>query len=323
MARPLEYNATVVDRVDLTDTLSIFLVLPDRLPARPWFAAGQYCVLGLNNMVDTALGSVRRSMSIASPPEDDGPIEFYIRRVARPESRNPLTHLLWKLRGGDRLYMRTVAAGVFTIADTIGIEDRRMRILVASGTGLAPFVSMVRSEVRRNPATDLSGWVLLHGASRVAELGYRQELLGLSDTNHLRYWGTISRPSEDSEWRGDIGRVETFFEPARLRDLERRLSLPPDGLTPHTAVVYVCGLTGTITATMSLLVERGFIPHALPIREALGVPSDAKDSLFFELYDPAPLIDVSDPSVVEPLRARMRTALAKLQQAPRLLWSND
>jgi hypothetical protein len=36
------------------------------------------------------------------------------------------------------------------------------------------------------------------------------------------------------------------------------------------------------------------------------------DSLFFELYDPAPLIDVSDPSVVELLRARMRTALAKL-----------
>lgn len=113
MARPLEYNATLVERVDLTDALSIFLILPDRLPARPWFAAGQYCVLGLNNMDDTALGSVRRSMSIASPPEDDGPIEFYIRRVARPESKNPLTHLLWSLQPGDRIYLRTVAAGVF------------------------------------------------------------------------------------------------------------------------------------------------------------------------------------------------------------------
>jgi hypothetical protein len=41
------------------------------------------------------------------------------------------------------------------------------------------------------------------------------------------------------------------------------------------------------------------------------VPSDARDSLFLEIYDPALLIDVNDPSVVEPLRARMRTALAK------------
>ena len=55
------------------------------------------------------------------------------------------------------------------------------------------------------------------------------------------------------------------------------------------------------------------IPHALPIREAVGVPFDVKDSLFFELYDPAPLIDISDPSVVQPLRARMLAALAKLQ----------
>lgn len=115
-----------------------------------------------------------------------------------------------------------------------------------------------------------------------------------------------------------MGRVETFFELARLRDLERRLNLPPDELTPNHAVIYVCGLTGTITATMDLLIDRGFIPHARPIREALGVPSDAKDSLFFELYDPAPLIDVSDPSVVEPLRVRMRTALEKLWRAPRL-----
>jgi ferredoxin-NADP reductase len=45
-----------------------------------------------------------------------------------------------------------------------------MRIMVESGTGVAPFVSMVRSEVRRDPRIDLSGWVLLHGTSYSAEL---------------------------------------------------------------------------------------------------------------------------------------------------------
>ena len=78
---------------------------------------------------------VRRSMSIASAPEDVGPTEFYIRFVSKPESENPLTHLLWKLKAGDRMYMRPVAAGVFTIKDTIGLEDSRVRVMVAAGTG--------------------------------------------------------------------------------------------------------------------------------------------------------------------------------------------
>ena len=147
-----------------------------------------------------------------------------------------------------------------------------MRVMVASGTGLAPFVSMVRSEVRRNSRVDLSGLALLHGASYPAELGYRRELLELSATHHLRYWATISRPAEGSDWGGDLGRVESFFERDRLSDLETRLSLPRDGLIPKNAVVYVCGLSGTITATMHLLIDRAFVPCVARVREALGVP---------------------------------------------------
>src|SRR5579871_1510441 len=97
---------------------------------RPWFVPGQYCVIGLNNAEKPELGSVRRSMSIASAPEDDGAIEFYIRFVQKPESENPLTHLLWKTKVGDRVYLRAVAAGVFTVPDTIGVDDPRLRVMV-------------------------------------------------------------------------------------------------------------------------------------------------------------------------------------------------
>ncbi|HSD88017.1 MAG TPA: FAD-binding oxidoreductase, partial [Kofleriaceae bacterium] len=165
MAKALEYNATLAERVDVTDALTLFRVKPDQEPAKPWFVPGQYCVLGLNNAEKPELGSVRRSMSIASAPEDSGPIEFYIRWVAKPESENPLTHLLWKLKAGDRMYMRAVAAGVFTVKDTVGEADPRIRVMVAAGTGSAPFLSMVRSELRKNPDADLSKYVLLHGAS--------------------------------------------------------------------------------------------------------------------------------------------------------------
>lgn len=308
----LEYNATMVERVDVTDALTMFRVLPDKPAAeRPWFKPGQYCVLGMNNAEKPELGSVRRSMSIASAPEDDGATEFYIRFVSKPESENPLTHLLWKLKNGDRMYMRPVAAGVFTVPDTVGVDDPRIRVMVAAGTGSAPFVSMLRSELRRNPKADLSKWCLLHGASYPADLGYREELQGYVANHKAHYFGTVSRP-KDTGWTGDTGRVEAFFEPGRLETLEQRLGLPPGGFTPNNVVIYICGLTGTITGTIIPLIDRAFIPDFKRIREALGVPADAKDSVFYEQYDTEPVINVKDPEVVAPLHARMQAALAKL-----------
>ena len=313
MAKPLEYNATLAERIDVTDALTIFRVKPDVDPEKsPWFVPGQYCVLGMNNAEKPELGSVRRSMSIASAPEVGGPTEFYVRFVSKPESENPLTHLLWKLKTGDRMYMRAVAAGVFTIKDTIGLEDTRLRVMVAAGTGSAPFVSMLRSELRRNSNADLSKWVLLHGASYPADLGYRDELMGLVETHGLKYYGTVSRPKDAPGWTGDTGRVEAFFDGARLDDLEQRLGLPAGGFTPKNVVIYICGLTGTITGTILPLIDRAFIPDFKRIREALGVPAEAKDSVFYEQYDTEPVINIKDPAVVEPLKARMQAALAKL-----------
>jgi ferredoxin--NADP+ reductase len=312
MAKPLEYNATLSERVDVTDALTLFRVTPDQPPAeRPWFTPGQYCVLGMNNAEKPDLGSVRRSMSIASAPEDGGPTEFYVRFVSKPESENPLTHLLWKLKTGDRMYMRAVAAGVFTVKDTVGVEDPRIRVMVAAGTGSAPFVSMVRSELRRNPSADLSKWVLLHGASYDGDLGYREELGEMVAKNGLKYWGTVSRPQQCPNWKGDTGRVEHFFDGDRLVDLEKRLGLAPGGFNPKNVVIYICGLTGTISGTVIPLIDRGFVPDFKRIREALGVPPETKDSVFYEQYDTEPVINIKDPAVVEPLKARMAAGLAK------------
>lgn len=313
MAKLLEYNATLVERIDLTDALAIFRLQPDEPPAKqPWFVAGQYCVIGANNEVRPELGSVRRSMSIASAPEDTGPVEFYIRWVAKPDSENPLTHLLWKMKAGDRIYMRSVAAGVFTMQETIGADDPRLRVMVAAGTGSAPFVSMVRSEVRRNPNVDLSKWVLLHGTSYPTDLGYRDELTAIARSNGLKYWGTVSRPKAAPTWQNDVGRVESFFEPGRLGELETRLGLAPGGFSPHAAAVFICGLTGTISGTILPLIDRGFVPDFKRIRETLGVPAHLKASVFYEQYDTEPVINVKDPAFTEPLKARMQAALAKL-----------
>jgi hypothetical protein len=105
--------------------------------------------------------------------------------------------------------------------------------------------------------------------------------------------------------------VEAFFEPGRLADFEKRLGLPEGGFNPKNVVIYICGLTGTITGTIVPLIDRAFIPDFKRIREALGVPAEAKDSVFYEQYDTEPVINIKDPAVVEPLKARMQAALAK------------
>jgi ferredoxin--NADP+ reductase len=171
---------------------------------------------------------------------------------------------------------------------------------------------MIRSDLRRDPKTDLSKYVLLHGASYPADLGYRDELMRYVETNGLKYWGTVSRPKEAPDWKGDTGRVEAFFEGARLEELEKRLGLGAGGFNPKNVVIFICGLTGTITGTIIPLLDRGFVPDFKRIREALGVPADIKDSVFYEQYDTEPVINVKDPAVVEPLKARMQAGLAKL-----------
>jgi len=312
MPKLLRENAAIVERIDLTDTLSIFRIAPDRPPTtRSWFMPGQYCVLGANNVESPTLGGVGRAMSIASAPEFDGPVEFYIRRVTRPATRNPLTHLLWKRHAGDRVYMGTVAAGTFTISDTVGDSDPRIRVMVAAGTGLAPFISMIRSATCRDANADLSSVIVLHGMSYPSELGYRDELLRLVATNGLRYWATVSRCEEATGWAGDVGRVESFFEPSRLAALESRVGLPPHGFAPRNVAVLVCGPNGTIVGTVTALIDRGFVPRAPQLRQALGVRPDLKDSIFYEQYDPHPVIDIHDPTIVEPLRARMQAALTE------------
>ncbi len=309
MAKPLTYNATLVERLDLTAQLAIFKIRPDEpLPGQPPFIPGQYVALGLNNERQPELGSVRRPMSIASAPEDREVLEFYIRFVTYPESDNPLTHLLWKAKAGDRMFMRAKAVGKFTVPDTVGEDDSRLRVCVAAGTGLAPFYSMVRDVHLRDATADLGNYAILHGASYPADFGYRQELDALRASG-LHYMISISRPKESPEWTGDTGRVEDYFLPGRLEELEERVGLGAGGLTPDRAVIFICGLQGTIGRIIERLMPRGFVPENRKLRRALEVPDGVAASLFFEQYDTTPVIDVKDPEVMAPLREQLRAAL--------------
>lgn len=310
MAKNVDYNATLVERIDLTNALAVFKIRPDEpVTDEPRFKPGQYMTIGLNNEVKPELGSVRRPMSIVSAPEEGDVFEFYIRYVSHPESENPLTHLLWRAKTDDRIFLRTKAAGSFNLEDTIGVADPRKKICVAAGTGLAPFISMVRSRLLRDPEARLDDFVLLHGASYPADLGYVEELEGLRQRG-LHYYGTVSRPKEAPDWKGDVGRVEDYFAAGRIAQLEERIGLPPGGLTPKNATIFICGLQGTIGETVMRLLPRGFVPENKKLRKALEVEEGQHAALFFEQYDNTPVIPVDDPEVMERLRRELREALA-------------
>lgn len=304
MAKLLPDNATIVERHDVDSTLSIFRIRPDRIPPaeEPWFEPGQYVTLGMATQEGPERHAVQRAYSIVSDPGDRRAMEFYIRLALRPQTDRPLTYLVWPLAVGDRINVGHKIVGSFTIGRTVGRDDARLKVFVGAGTGLAPFVSMIRDARRAGDAERLSRYAVLHGASHPHELVYRAELSEVAARFGLRYLPTVSRPQEHPDWKGARGRVEDFFAADRVEGLERALGLAPGGLNPERAVVYVCGFRGTIAESIRRLLRRGFVPSDRRLRRILHIPERRPASLFFEQYDLEPLFDPKDEALIEALR---------------------
>lgn len=308
MAKKLEPNATLTKWEAMTPSLAVFTVRPDA--PYPAFIPGQYTTLGVNH---EAKGSVSRAYSIASAPEEGAEqLEFYVRRVSEPKSDVPLTHLLFGLKEGDRVWMAPKARGHFNVPHCVGEDDPRLKVFVAAGTGLAPFRSIVRSHILRTGRVD-ERHVIAHGASYLTDLGYRDELeAAMNVEGRTRYIPTLSRP--DASWTGTKGRVESLFAGDGLAEFERRLGLAAGELRPENAVVFICGLQGTIANTLLSLLDRGFVPDETKIRHALWIPQDTRGSLFFEQYDSEPIIDTKSEEVCAAARERLEKAGVRLQQ---------
>ena len=200
------------------------------------FQPGQYATLGL--MGPEKL--VQRPMSISSSADDLSEYEFFIRLV----ERGGLTPLLWERSVGDPINIKG-PKGKFLLQD-----DGRTSLFVASGTGLAPFISMIETLRARDQTRDI---VLLHGVSHDYDLAWREQLTELANGGRfpLRYVGTISRPQSCPDWTGCTGRVETIL--ADQLDLH--------GLTAENTTIYLCGNPDMVSAVEEIATERGFDPE--------------------------------------------------------------
>ena len=235
-----QYNARLVRREDDTEALASFWVRFDGEPTP--FESGQYMTIGV--MAQTATGPriVQRPYSVASDPAVAGSegYEMYVRQV----EGGTFTPLLFQLPVGHRMRM-IGPKGKFTLLP----EDDRTHIFISSGTGNAPFVSMMRAMVREGRPRRI---VFMNGVSYVRDLGYRALLEGWAASRALplTYVPSISRPTaaENAGWGGRWGRVEAVLAPV-LDELD---------LTPDNAIAYICGNPDMILAAEQTLLSRGF-----------------------------------------------------------------
>jgi ferredoxin--NADP+ reductase len=229
------YNATLVKRVDETEDLAYFWVRFDG-ESTP-FEPGQYMTIG----VRTDGKMLQRPYSVASSARttNEG-YEMYVRHV--PVIR--FTTALWRLPLGHRMRM-IGPKGKFMLE----AEDDRTHLFISTGTGIAPFISMMHTLLEDGAPRKA---VILHGVSYVSDLGYRDLLEDWRDSGEypLTYVPTVSRPAEpdNAGWSGRTGRVE-----ANVASVCDELDL-----TPANCIAYICGNPEMIVSAEAVLRERGF-----------------------------------------------------------------
>jgi ferredoxin-NADP reductase len=194
-------TATLVEKtVFAHGRLAVFKLMPDS-GTRWWYRAGQYTTLGLDT---AAHGFVPRAYSIAGSPLDEG-LEFYVALV----DEGQLTPTMFAQEVGATFYYLS-AKGKFTVKEA----GRRTLVMVATGTGLAPFVSHVRTLWKMHQTGVPSPYrvVLFYGVSHGDELGYREELERYAAANAKKdgfdftFICTSSRPDPARGWTPAIAR---------------------------------------------------------------------------------------------------------------------
>jgi len=189
------------------------------------FAPGQF-----TSFTDVIGGKeITRAYSMASAPSGGNRFELCLNRV-EPGHLSPR---LFEMKPGDRIEMRQ-PLGMFVLR-----QPPRDSIFIATGTGIAPFRSMLQAHLHASsPAI-----TLLFGVRYESHLLYRAEFEEMAlEHRRFRFWPTLSRP--DATWGGRQGHVQAHLADAigERRDLD----------------VYLCGLKEMVDDVRAVLKSLGF-----------------------------------------------------------------
>ncbi len=251
-------NAIVIQRIEVSPGLIILRIRPDGWELPGW-KSGQFAILGLPASAPRVAMAdeeerdlepdklLKRAYSISSASQERDYLEFFITLV----HSGALTPRLFHLEVGDRVWLGERIKGLFTLSKVP--EDSNL-VFVGTGTGLAPFMSMLRSELECTAERQVA---VLLGARHSWDLGYRGELLAMQRyCSFFHYLPTISRPDEElAPWSGNVGYVQDLW---RGGALEKVWGGRP---VPENTHVLLCGAPNMIESMLAVLEEDGFQEH--------------------------------------------------------------
>jgi len=279
--RDNQYNATLIERIDIHDDLFRVRVRPDA-GIRP-FEPGQYVAVGLGNWEPRLKPSqeenlepkkmtkvVRRAYSISCPMiSADGELapcdkldylEFYIalvRQASDPKGKPPaLTPRLYGLNQGDRLVVESKITGHYTLA---GIDSGDTILMLSTGTGEAPHNAMTAGLLHRGHHGRIINATTVRSH---ADLGYeREHRLLMERFPQYRYLAMTTRDPEnlDPAHPRYVGKqyLQDMFTSGKLAELAG------DPLDPANTHVFLCGnpaMIGLVKAGEPIPARPGMLP---------------------------------------------------------------
>ncbi|MBC8402210.1 MAG: ferredoxin--NADP reductase [Candidatus Marinimicrobia bacterium] len=254
----MELNAIVSQKIEVTPELIILRVIPKE-GTLPDFKPGQFATLGLTGSAARIQFSdpesnipdpdklIRRAYSIASSSVNKEYIEFYITIV----HSGALTPRLFTLQPGDHIFLGPKITGMFTLDM---IDPAVNIIMLSTGTGLAPYMSMLRTQLICGGPRQFA---IIHGARHSWDLGYRSELITLANMcSNFTYIPVISRANQELlPWGGQQGYIQDVWE---KHNFSKDWGVP---VSPENTHVFLCGNPSMIDDMVAILQAQDFSEH--------------------------------------------------------------
>jgi ferredoxin--NADP+ reductase len=228
-------EGTVVEQRRWTDKLFSLRVTADIGS----FEAGQHATLALP--VGGAL--MTRPYSFVNAPKEQ-PHEFHY--ILLPEG--PFTGRLARLEARDVVFLAPTASGLFVLS---AIPDAEALWLLATGTGIAPYLSMLRTEA---PWRRFQNLVLVHSVRHANELTYGEAIAAIAK-EHAGQFRFVSLTNREEVTGSLPGRLVDTIADGRL---EKTVGLKLD---PKTSQMMICGSPKAIGDITDELKPRGMRRH--------------------------------------------------------------
>ncbi len=204
------------------------------------FEAGQFVKLAL----DVDGERIARPFSFVNPPQAPQ-YEFY--GVVVPGG--PLSPHLARLAAGDVIYLSPNPSGFLVLSE---VPDAETLWLMSTGTGLAPFLSILCTET---PWQRYRRVVLVHGARFARELVYGEPLDAIARERGAERFRRVTFVSREQASGSLSGRIPAAIGDGRL---EAAASVQ---LRPETSQVMLCGNPDMLRDAVTALASRGMKKH--------------------------------------------------------------